>query len=459
MLFTAKKLRFTFKFPRITDAFSTLERIGQSNSERNELSNDDGVNPVDSILDEAGKKSLNNSPSNIQLEYVLAKERDVDAMKEAIRADKQGKSIEIIHQPIQEKENYFQADEYNIDSKDRLVEDGNYKGIDKTLKENKKGNSIKLNIANDEKTINNELVPYVIKNVKGTSANNWLEDNSEDDDLDGQPSLNKKKITNITPDPSNSINGNRHTTNTRDDELQYITVYYNHDDEEEASEVIHRSLENIINDTNTDLINILQSYGFKGDPYSFEIATEPISIADVDEPDDGTLADIPQNLLDITENNSVDLQARSTNSSIIIQGEVLKVPLNDLLVTRRSIISSDVTLATEKSTILSDVTFPDNYEIFTYNQTKNVLDVYPREKNNRGINDKKQEFKQRPSQSETKFQNRFQPSNFRQIFEEELSGKKVSYFKKECLAGIEQAKCLIAYPETSIFYESFAFLF
>ena len=64
------------------------------------------------ILDEAGKKSLNNSPSNIQLEYVLAKERDVDAMKEAIRADKQGKSIEIIHQPIQEKENYFQADEY-----------------------------------------------------------------------------------------------------------------------------------------------------------------------------------------------------------------------------------------------------------------------------------------------------------------------------------------------------------
>ena len=69
------------------------------------------------------------------------------------------------------------------------------------------------------------------------------------------------------PKPADRVNRIKLTTTNEEDDLQYITVYYKHDDEQKAAKEIHRKLETIINDTNTDLINILQSYGFTGDPY------------------------------------------------------------------------------------------------------------------------------------------------------------------------------------------------
>ena len=161
------------------------------------------------------------------------------------------------------------------------------------------------------------------------------------------------------PKPADSVNRIKLTTTNEEDDLQYITVYYKHDEEQNASKEIHRKLETIINDTNADLINILQSYGFTGDPYYFEVPTTPIPyIEDRHINLDSQVDSSPSRFQNEKRGPESDADIKS-DSSLIVQGEVLKIPLNDLSKEEDTPDSSQV-----------------SFQIFTYNKTENFLETH-----------------------------------------------------------------------------------
>ena len=190
--------------------------------------------------------------------------------------------------------------------------------------------------------------------------------------LEGHGNSIEEQTTLSTEASTNSISSIKPTTQGGETELQYITVYHDYDDEENALKEIHRNLENIINQTNSDLIGILKSYGFRGDPFVFEIPTDSVLSKDKELPfDDATSSiDDSKNGFQIplnAPNNELDeleiLPIVLVQPPPLIETPILDHRLNEGFTSESTLISLGITDSV-------------NFEIFSYNQTQNYVEPY-----------------------------------------------------------------------------------
>ena len=228
--------------------------------------------------------------------------------------------------------------------------------------------SFQMNLQDTDEE-NHNISPVVIHRQEATTE---VFDEYSIVNLEGHGNFIEEQTTVSTVASTNSISSIKSTTQRGETELQYITVYHDYDDEQNALKEIHRNLENIINQTNSDLIGILKSYGFRGDPFVFEIPTDSVLSKDKDLPfDDATSSthdsingfQIPLN----APNNELDelefLQIGLVQPPPLIETPILDHPLNEGF--------------TSESTLISlGITDSDNFEIFSYNQTQNYVEPY-----------------------------------------------------------------------------------
>ena len=270
----------------------------------------------------------------------------------------------------------------------------NSKGFLHNIINNKQGKSIDMDPI-EPKLIINELPT---SNIPSVEKNSSFYPRSPTEEKRNKPSANDQTRVETDPTPTHNLNRIKLTTANEGDDLQYITVYYRQDDEKKAVEEIHRKLESIINNTNTDLISILQSYGFTGDPYSFEAPTTPI-------PYNSQNDDHPKISTSISAKNKDSSQTQddyvNSDSSLIVQGEVLQRPLNDL----------------QREEETTDASSQVSFKIFTYNKTKNFLETHTDGDNNQVQKEKMHETDIIQSQNRNKkiHQNRFVPRRFDEI--------------------------------------------
>ena len=236
----------------------------------------------------------------------------------------------------------------------------------------------KLNVSGKEKNTNRILADsnILLNNIhpEHLSSKTLDEPNQES-------SFIAIETTTTLPDSSKPTSSIPLTPINEDDDLQYITVYYKDDDEEEALTDIHRNLETIINKTNSELINILQSYGFKGDPHVFENPTSSFS-PNEEEYRDNTIVNNQERVLHTPSHNSKensDNMSRNKaqpNSSIKIQDKNNGESFNRLSRIEDIINSANANLL-------------DKFKIFTYNKTENALEIYPYSNQNKNENEER----------------------------------------------------------------------
>ena len=190
--------------------------------------------------------------------------------------------------------------------------------------------------------------------------------------LEGHGNSIEEQTTVSTVASTNTISSIKPTTQGGETELQYITVYHDYDDEENALKEIHRNLENIINQTNSDLIGILKSYGFRGDPFVFEIPTDSVLSKDKELPFD----DVPSSIHNSRNGFQIPLNAPNNELDeleILEIGQVQPPPLIETPILDHRLNEG----FTSESTLISlGITDSDNFEIFSYNQTQNYVEPY-----------------------------------------------------------------------------------
>ena len=223
--------------------------------------------------------------------------------------------------------------------------------------------------------------------------------------LEGNGNFIQEQTTVSTVASTNSISSIRPTTQSGETELQYITVYHDYDDEQNALKEIHRNLENIINQTNSDLIGILKSYGFRGDPFVFEIPTDAVLSKDKELPFD----DITSSIDDSKKGFQIPLNAPNNELDeldILQIGQVQSPPLIETPILDHRLTED----FTSESTLISlGITDSDNFEIFSYNQTQNYVEPYTeRPTSDVGVDNYKEEHLGNISLKEyTNIKNRF----------------------------------------------------
>ena len=271
----------------------------------------------------------------------------------------------------------------------------NSKGFFHNVPNNKQGKSIDQKDPNKPKLMLNGLLT---PNIPSSEKNSSFFPRSPTEETRNKSVAKDQTRGKTDPTSTHNINRIKLTTANEEDDLQYITVYYRQDDEKKAAEEIHRKLESIINNTNTDLISILQSYGFTGDPYSFEAPTTPI-------PYNSQNDDHPKISTSISAKNKDSSQNQddyvNSDSSLIVQGKVLRRPLNDL----------------QREEETTDTSSQVSFKIFTYNKTKNFLETHTDGDNNQVQKEKMHETDIIQSQNRNKkiHQNRFVPRRFDEI--------------------------------------------
>ena len=228
--------------------------------------------------------------------------------------------------------------------------------------------SFQMNLQNTDED-NHYISPVVVHHQEATTEifNEYSIFN-----LEGRGNSIEEQTTVSTGASTNSISSIRPTTQGGETELQYITVYHDYDDEQNALKEIHRNLENIINQTNSDLIGILKSYGVRGDPFVFEIPTDSglsehneLPFNDASSSIDGSKNgfQIPLN----APNNELDeleiLQIDQVQPPPLIETPILDHRSNGGFTSESRLISLGITDS-------------DNFEIFSYNQTQNYVEPY-----------------------------------------------------------------------------------
>ena len=246
-------------------------------------------------------------------------ESDRNADIEPLKEDVVEKNVEMSNGFKETKVNSMNVGQ--VQTNDEAI---NSKGFFHNVPNNKQGKSIDQTDPNKPKLMLNELPA---PNTPSSEKNSSFFPRSPTEETRNKPVAKDQTRGETDPTSTHNINRIKLTTANEGDDLQYITVYYRQDDEKKAAEEIHRKLESIINNTNTDLISILQSYGFTGDPYSFEAPTTPIPLKSKND-------DKPKISTSISSKNKDSSQTQddyvNSDSSLIVQGEVLQRPLNDL---------------------------------------------------------------------------------------------------------------------------------
>ena len=266
--------------------------------------------------------------------------------------------------------------------------------FDQMIEDKKQGKAISQTELIGPNNIVSKVLPDPRAPFSGQSSPPSLHINQHEvKDKKSFPNAHQQSMT--RPAAIDGVNEIKLTTANEKEDLQFITVYYKQDDEEKAAKEIHRKLETIINDTNTDLISILQSYGFTGDPYTFQSPTTPIPI--------------PTTKLENGDNG----EDAKIDSSLIIQGEVLKRPSQELP-------------NEEETTDSSQVSF----KIFTYNKTENSLKSHSSDQTsqNQMKNMHDSELDQSTNRNKAFFENRFVPRRFDEIPKASTIDTKVSIF-------------------------------
>ena len=299
----------------------------------------------------------------------------------------------------QEEERQARKDSHGIPSQNIIPEVKSLSEKNETvyLCKNGQGKSITVNVSNSPTSTIRISTPTAYSQ-NGTNSKNFTKETSNSLETQYEFDNNHVIFNTSEPDSTKPISSIKLTTTEGDDDLQYITVYYNHDDEHEALKEIHRNLENIINETNSNLVHILKSYGFKGDPYTFEIPTTTVSLNDEYSDDQNTPIDDPKSLFQVTAESSTQINQinedrRTPEAEIVPQNSRPKVQIS------------------------KNSTIPDKFEIFTYNKTNKILEVYPSNEaihNNTDANNE-ENIKPRRNENKIKANNRFLPPNKNQL--------------------------------------------
>ena len=216
---------------------------------------------------------------------------------------------------------------------------------------------------------NHYISPVVIHRQEVTTE---LFDEYSIVNLEGHGNFIGEQTTVSTVASTNSISSIKPTTQGGETDLQYITVYHDYDDEENALKEIHRNLENIINQTNSDLIGILKSYGFRGDPFVFEIPTDSVLSTDKE-----PLFDDATSPIDDSKNGfQIPLNAPNNDLDELEILEIGQVQPPPLFKTPMLEHRSNEGFTSESTLISIGITDSDNFEIFSYNQTQNYVEPY-----------------------------------------------------------------------------------